>query len=122
MPSRPSYPSRARKAFLHDTGGPISPKNLQPARGARPSAGAGKFTDRAAHRLKIAGMILQSADRPGGKVPVKPMDGENYLEAVLRIVQTLPPDEQRQLREHVDWVEDYDNAEPHVEAASRETR
>lgn len=125
MSSRPSQSSRvarARRAFLRDTSGPISPKGPQPARGARPSAGTGKFTDRAAHRLKIAGMLLQSTNQPGGKVHIKPMDGENYLEAVLRIVQTLPPDEQSRLREHVDWVEDYDNAESAVEAAARETQ
>lgn len=126
MPNRPSQPSRvsgasrARRAFRRDTGGPISPNSLGPARDARPSSGSRKFTDRAAHRLKIAGMLLQSADRLGGKVSIQPIDGENYLEAVLRIVQTLPPEEQSRLREHVDWVEDYDNAESAVDAASRE--
>lgn len=67
--------------------------------------------------LKLAGYHLQQHEWLGGRKEIKPGDGENYLQAVQRVINGLPDAERDQLRSIVEFVFDYDReAERLIEA------
>lgn len=63
----------------------------------------------AAARLQAAGALLESPEKGSvfGRHQIRPRDGESYAQAVLRTIRGMPADQQRRLREMVDWVQDY---------------
>lgn len=68
--------------------------------------------DRAAQRLVIAGRLLQAKSN-GFHRPIVKRDGETYPQAVLRVLQDdLPADERCQVKDLVDWLEDFETNDP----------
>lgn len=61
--------------------------------------------------LLAAGRLLQSKQWFWGKRQIKRERGETYPQAVLRVIQTLDPDERAKLRELVSWVRDYERTD-----------
>lgn len=57
-----------------------------------------ELSDRAKNRLKLAANFLR---KDGHK-----FDGSNFYDAVLAIIESLPPAEKERLSGLVDWVEE----------------
>ena len=64
-----------------------------------------RFSDRAKARLRIAAVLL-------GRRGLSPEAcGEDFCARVLEVIGSLDPKKRNRLREHVDWVEDYERVE-----------
>jgi len=64
-----------------------------------------RFSDRAKARLRIAAVLL-------GRRGLSPeASGEDFYARVLGVIASLDPKKRYRLREHVDWVEDYERVE-----------
>lgn len=61
--------------------------------------------------LVAAGRLLQSKSWPGGKKKIERASGENYPEAVGRVIADLRDVERARLRGWVSWVRSYERAE-----------
>ena len=63
------------------------------------------MNDRQHAALLAAGRLLQSRGWPGGTVKIVTRKGENYPEAVARVIaETQSPDSRDRLRELAKWV------------------
>lgn len=57
-----------------------------------------------ARALIAAGRLLQSKAWPGGRVTIEKRDGEDYPQAVYRVIASLDDGDRDHLRELVEWV------------------
>lgn len=61
-----------------------------------------------AQRLNAAAALLRAPRQAGGwALDVRPAAGETQEQAVLRVIRSLPVEDQSVLKSMVDWVQDY---------------
>lgn len=61
--------------------------------------------------LLAAGRLLQSKTWPSGRVKIEKREGEDYPQAVARVIAALNNIERHRLRELVVWVLEYEQLE-----------
>lgn len=66
-----------------------------------------------ARALIAAGRLLQSKAWPGGRVKIERGSGEDYPQAVFRVIASLEDRDRDCLRELVEWVIAYEKIESH---------
>lgn len=66
------------------------------------------MNDAQARALIAAGGLLQSKAWPGSQVKIEKQNGEDYPQAVYRVISTLDDGDRDHLRELVAWVLEYE--------------
>lgn len=61
------------------------------------------LTDRAKLRLRLAAAVI------GGEGRTLKLDRTNFYPEMLRVLEAKTPAEREQIKELVDWLEDYEN-------------
>lgn len=70
------------------------------------------MTNEQAAVFVAAGRMLQSNDWMSGRKTINVQSNESYPAAVQRAIGSLPENERLALRGFVEWVRDYERAQP----------
>jgi hypothetical protein len=73
-----------------------------------------KLSERAKHRLRIAGRFLRRSDHK--------FDGGNFYNKILGTIELIDETDRKYLKGIVDWVEEYENIEVLIDADPTRSR
>ncbi|MGE4125483.1 MAG: hypothetical protein AB7E59_09515 [Pusillimonas sp.] len=81
---------------------------------------AGKFTDRAKLRLRLAAGLI------GGEGRTLKLDRANFYPEMIKVIEAQTPEQREYIKGLVDWLEDYENAvkaeKPSIQAPKKQGR